>query len=99
MRGNGIERLSFKDLLSLKTRIEHQIAIRRDEERMAVRKQILELVADAGFTIREVMGKNRTHVLPKYRDPKHPERTWSGRGRQPKWMKESGKAATAFLIA
>ncbi|MGZ9032950.1 MAG: H-NS histone family protein [Rhodospirillales bacterium] len=25
-------------------------------------------------------------MLPKYRNPDNPEETWSGRGRQPRWV-------------
>lgn len=29
---------------------------------------------------------SRAKVAPKYRNPNNPDETWSGRGRQPKWM-------------
>ena len=29
---------------------------------------------------------SRAKVLPKYRNPDNPEETWSGRGRQPRWV-------------
>jgi DNA-binding protein H-NS len=31
-------------------------------------------------------GKSRKPVQPKYRNPDDPSETWSGRGRQPKWV-------------
>lgn len=40
-------------------------------------------------------------VAPKYRNPANPNETWTGRGRQPKWMAalvQAGKSATDFLI-
>ena len=27
-------------------------------------------------------------VLPKYRNPKNPAQTWTGRGKQPRWLRE-----------
>lgn len=30
----------------------------------------------------------RAKVAPKYRNPNNPDETWSGRGRQPKWMQQ-----------
>lgn len=30
----------------------------------------------------------RAKVAPKYRNPNDPDETWSGRGRQPKWMQQ-----------
>ena len=40
-------------------------------------------------------------VLPKYRNPKDPAETWSGRGKQPHWLTvqlRSGKKVNDFLI-
>jgi len=40
-------------------------------------------------------------VKPKYRNPANPSETWSGRGRQPRWMAalvQKGKAPSEFLI-
>ena len=40
-------------------------------------------------------------VLPKYRNPKNPAETWSGRGKQPRWLTaqlRSGKKVNDFLI-
>jgi DNA-binding protein H-NS len=40
-------------------------------------------------------------VLPKYQNPKNPAETWSGRGKQPLWLRaqlRSGKKLTDFLI-
>ena len=41
-------------------------------------------------------------VPPKYRNPANPEQTWTGRGKQPRWMAEEvskGKKPEDFLIA
>ncbi|MCF3525246.1 H-NS family nucleoid-associated regulatory protein [Stenotrophomonas maltophilia] len=40
-------------------------------------------------------------VAPKYRNPATPNETWTGRGRQPKWMAalvQAGKSPADFLI-
>lgn len=40
-------------------------------------------------------------VAPKYRNPANPGETWSGRGRQPRWLAalvEKGKEPSDFLI-
>jgi len=40
-------------------------------------------------------------VRPKYRNPKNPAETWSGRGRQPRWLRpqlRSGRDLDDFLI-
>jgi DNA-binding protein H-NS len=33
-------------------------------------------------------------VAPKYRDPAHPENTWTGRGRMPQWVQAMHAAGT-----
>ena len=40
-------------------------------------------------------------IPPKYRNPKNPEETWTGRGRQPKWLAQElarGRSLKSFLI-
>ncbi|MBH1489506.1 MULTISPECIES: H-NS family nucleoid-associated regulatory protein [Stenotrophomonas] len=40
-------------------------------------------------------------VVPKYRNPANPSETWSGRGRQPRWLAalvQKGMAPSDFLI-
>lgn len=55
------------------------------------------------FTIAQVAGVPPPEALaPKYRDPKDPSNTWSGRGRMPNWLAsalKNGKASKDdFLI-
>jgi|SRR5881275_2576752 DNA-binding protein H-NS len=41
-------------------------------------------------------------VLPKYQNPRNPSETWSGRGKQPRWLKaqlRAGKKLDDLLIA
>ena len=42
--------------------------------------------------------KAKAKIAPKYRNPDKPEETWTGRGRQPRWMTASGKQPEAFRI-
>ncbi len=47
-------------------------------------------------------GGTGAKVPPKYRNPANPEQTWTGRGRQPRWMAEEvakGSKPEDFLIA
>jgi len=51
-----------------------------------------------------VEGQRRPYpkVLPKYRNPKNPKETWSGRGKQPRWLSAqlgAGKKLNQFLIS
>jgi DNA-binding protein H-NS len=43
----------------------------------------------------------RSEIAPKYRNPENPSETWSGRGREPKWLQHqiaAGKSKEDFLI-
>src|SRR5918912_1329094 len=43
----------------------------------------------------------RTKVAPKYRNPDNPEETWTGRGRQPRWVQAAlaqGRSLGEFAI-
>jgi DNA-binding protein H-NS len=45
-----------------------------------------------------VLGKGRSGkglVAIKYRDPKNPTNTWTGRGRMPRWMVAATKSSKA----
>lgn len=99
-----ISSLSVAELERLKGSIDNAIANRRDTELTGLREQIEEMVANAGFTIDEVMqartSKKRI-IKPKYRNPNNPEQTWSGRGRKPGWVEEwtsSGRSLDECLI-
>lgn len=74
------------------------------KERMAdVRNRLIKLAQDEGYTIEELfaVGKAKAgpakgrKVAPKYRHPTDPNLTWTGRGKQPRWMESvlsSGKS-------
>jgi DNA-binding protein H-NS len=47
-------------------------------------------------------GRKLGKVAPKYRNPENGSETWTGRGKQPRWMAErvaQGKTPEDFLIA
>ncbi|WP_349291208.1 H-NS histone family protein [Loktanella sp. SALINAS62] len=59
-----------------------------------------------GFTLAELTGasikKTKAASPPKYRHPENSDQTWTGRGRQPDWMKEAienGHTKDEFLIS
>ncbi|WP_308916043.1 H-NS histone family protein [Jannaschia sp. LMIT008] len=74
-----------------------------------LRGEIEAMVAKEGYTIDDVFGgktgkrnsAGRSKGPAKYRHPENPEKTWSGRGRQPVWYKEAiaaGKAPEDMAI-
>ena len=102
----SVDKLSYKQLLDLQTRISKAIDARKQEEKLELKRRMTELAAASGFEIGEVLGKQRgvrkgSTVAPKYRHPKDPSLTWTGRGRQPNWLTaelKKGRKLDSFLI-
>ncbi len=105
-RTNGLEKLSFAELSEMEAQIERLKAEKQNAERNALRQKLIDIARQHGFEIHELFGKGRKGgkgtVAPKYRDPKNPENTWTGRGRMPRWMVAATKGGKAkkedFLI-
>ncbi|MBR0714911.1 H-NS family nucleoid-associated regulatory protein [Bradyrhizobium liaoningense] len=74
--------------------------------RMAAEKAKLEdrlrrIEGTAGAQPQERARRPYPPVLPKYQNPKNPSETWSGRGKQPRWLKaqlRAGKKLNDLLI-
>ena len=101
---NGLEKLSFAELGELRNRIDRMMVEKRNEARDEVRRNVTAMLKDHGLSIGDLFGKGRKGgaVAVKYRDPKNPENTWTGRGRMPRWLVAATKGSKAkkedFLI-
>ena len=105
MAKTDLEKLSVDELETLKKQVGQAIEKRRDRDKLILKEKIGQMVEEAGFTIEELFGKNKGKkpaLPPKYRNPKNPMQTWSGRGRRPQWLDEAiaaGKKQEDFLIS
>lgn len=100
---NGLEKMSFAELADVETQIGRLKSEKQNAERSAVRQRLVDLAKEHGFDIHELFGKGRKGtVAVKYRDPKNPGNTWTGRGRMPRWMVAATKGGKSskddFLI-
>jgi DNA-binding protein H-NS len=102
-----IEKLSLSELTSLLTAAERRKQLISSRRPIAqVRKKVIALAAEHGYTIDELYGdrpvaevvrKKRSprrktgKVAAKYRDPDNKRNTWSGRGRMPRWLAQKTK--------
>lgn len=76
---------------------------KQDSKRKEVLAQIKSLADSIGvsFEITDKAPKvdgRQSKVDAKYRNPANPSQTWTGRGLAPKWITESGKDKSEFLI-
>jgi DNA-binding protein H-NS len=77
--------------------IEQEIQRRARDERDRARERIHALAADAGIPL-DALVKT---AAPRYRNPADSGQTWTGRGRQPRWIAEalaSGRSLDEFKI-
>ena len=97
---------SVSELLAQKAAIEQQIAEAQRAERAGAIARIRASMAEHGLSLADLSAKSaapkRTgaKVAPKYRDAATGD-TWSGRGLQPKWLKQalaSGKRIEDFAL-
>lgn len=98
----------LKQLLAQKAELERQIAEAQRNARAEAIAKIRELMAEYGLTATDIAArvtsakpaKSGGKVAPKYRNPATGE-TWSGRGLQPKWLKQAladGRQLTDFAL-
>jgi DNA-binding protein H-NS len=74
--------------------IETELKHREVTDKKKALERMRDIAAEYGLTLSEVINKdgrldtNQSHKA-KYINPENPTQTWSGRGHQPKWVKEA----------
>jgi DNA-binding protein H-NS len=90
MASVNVDKMSLKELLDLEIRVKKAIATVRERERAEAKQELAALAERRGFSVNELFGSGRgtkgTKVAVKYRNKDNPTETWTGRGRQPKWL-------------
>jgi DNA-binding protein H-NS len=101
MRNGQLEKMSLKELRALDAKVKAAIDEKRVSERHEMKAKLEELARASGFSAAELFGRKGkgSKVAPKYRNPKEPSQTWTGRGRRPNWMTEAGGDPKRFLIS
>ena len=92
--------LSLDELKALETDVRKAIASFEDRKRKELLERAREMAAAEGFTLADLFdtsrtgrtGKPRKPAAPRYRHPDDPDRTWSGRGRTPRWIRDAEAA-------
>jgi DNA-binding protein H-NS len=101
MKTADLEKMSIKELRDLTRRIDAAIADRKQRDRAELKAKMKALASEAGLSIDELFDGRRRKgkkVAIKYRDPKNPSKTWTGRGRKPRWMTEAGGDFERFRV-
>ncbi len=105
--------MSRADLEKLRADVDKALETLEARKKAEAMKAIAAVAKEHGFTVEEVLGgtsapKSRGRKgaagksgIAKYCNPADPSQTWTGRGRQPGWIKEGlagGKSLADFAI-
>lgn len=87
-----LSNLSAADLRNLQEQIKRELKKRESQDQAKAREQILAIAQSVGLPLKDLIGagvraKTGT-VAPRYRNPADASQQWTGRGRQPKWVKD-----------
>lgn len=101
----NLEKMSKLELDALENELAKAKKARAETELQELREEVYALLTKRGYSFGEVFGKGTGRktgpVKPKYRNPKNPADTWTGRGRRPRWLEaelKKGKSVKSFLI-
>jgi DNA-binding protein H-NS len=93
MASPNYDKMSMKELLDHQARIQKAIASAKSRERDEIKQKVTNLLAQSGFSVGELFGgrvgaksTKGSKVAPKYINPDNKSETWTGRGRQPRWL-------------
>ncbi|CDG83409.1 H-NS histone family protein [Janthinobacterium agaricidamnosum] len=100
-----LSNLSLAELRTLQDDIKKQMKKREQDDLSKAREQILAIAQSVGVSVKDLVGagirvKTGT-VAVRYRNPNDASQQWTGRGRQPKWVKEwtdSGKSRDLLKV-
>lgn len=88
----NLANMTIPELQNLSKEIDAQIKKAQDENRQHARDQIESIARAAGIPLKELIStQQKTSAKPvvaKYQNPANADQKWSGRGRQPTWVKD-----------
>lgn len=97
--------LSSQDLRDLQEQLKQEIKKREQEDVRKAREQIMAIAQSVGMPLKDLLaGHTRSKkgaAEVRYRHPSDATLQWTGRGRQPKWVKDwlaSGLTLDALLV-
>jgi DNA-binding protein H-NS len=99
VKDQSLEMMSANELWILHEKIRGILSTKLDAEKHLLESRLAQLKGrnESGEKVRRPYPR----VHPKYRNPERPSETWSGRGRQPRWVADhlgSGKKVDDLLI-
>jgi DNA-binding protein H-NS len=95
----NLDAMSIDEMWQLHERITEVLSIRLTSEKRELERRLAKLrrekdkplldrpaAADGDLKRESRQYRKYARVVPKYRNPNEPSETWSGRGKQPRWL-------------
>lgn len=109
MKAIDLSSYNLGELKALVIDIEKEVKDRQQQEVKKAREQIFAIAQDLGVSVEQLLataggkskGSSGQKVQPQYHNPADKSQTWTGRGRQPKWVADGlagGKSLDDFRI-
>lgn len=97
--------LAMSELRKLQDKVQHELNSREREDLNKAREQIMVIAQQAGIPLKQLildgLHPRAAKVAVRYRHPDNATEQWTGRGRQPLWVKrwvESGKSIDLLRV-
>jgi len=102
-----LSKMSSSELRNLQEQTKRELKNREGADKQKAREQIFAIAQAVGVPLKELLGGSQpksgkgSKVEARYRNPADASQKWTGRGRQPKWVKdwvEGGKSIDDLRI-
>ncbi|MFM9435056.1 DNA-binding protein H-NS [Janthinobacterium sp. CG_23.3] len=100
-----LSNMSAPELRNLQDKIKQEMKKREHRDIAKAREQILAIAQSVGIPLKELVASGvrakTGSVAVRYRNPDDESQQWTGRGRQPKWVKQwtdSGKSIDLLRV-
>jgi DNA-binding protein H-NS len=100
VKNKHLEVMSVDELWTLHEEIRAVLSGKLEAEKRELERRLVQLTARSESTPKALRPYPKVH--PKYCNPEMPSETWSGRGKQPRWVGaqlQSGKKVDELLIS
>jgi DNA-binding protein H-NS len=109
----SLDAMSIDEMWQLHEEISRVLSVRLTSEKRELEKRLAQLRreretrqpphadAQSSKSVARAPRRKYPRVFPKYRNPKQPSETWSGRGKRPRWLAaalNNGRKIEEFLI-
>ena len=101
MESKQLKSMSTDQLMDLYQKVQLTLADKLQAEKAKIEERLRRVKSVGGVVTRDRLRRPYPPVLPKYKNPRSPTEIWSGRGKQPLWVREqleAGKNLDQFLI-